>query len=376
MKNYLTIGGVVVICILIALGMWKFGSKNKPIENTNESPTVELPVTVSPLEPTVSVTKATSTAFEEISEATKTNVGSKIKTGSSGRALIESSSAHQTLIDYNTEITVSDDSKSEKKTKIALVSGAVWARLGKVFDSGEYYEIKTSNAVATVRGTSFGVWFKNGITTVAVTEGSIFFSAIDPKTGEVIPNSEVVVKAGEKATVDSAGKIVISKITTADKKEPWYIYNNPEEKTTVTVTPKTTTTSKPTPTPTPTPTPVPTPTPTPTVQANTFSITNISPSTVNNAAGSSVTLKGEGFTRLKSIVVGKLSVTNYRISSPTSIVLMTEGITPGTYDVSLIDLNNTVVRANAQLTITAAPVVEPPPEESPRTNIYYLAPGQ
>ncbi|KND48086.1 MAG: hypothetical protein AB201_00600 [Parcubacteria bacterium C7867-006] len=369
MKNYLIVGGVVIICILIALGIWKSMGKNEPAKIVVTSET-ELPVTVSPLEPTVSITKATSTEFSEIKESTKTNVGSKIKTGNAGRALIESSSAHQTLIDYNTEITISDDSKSEKKTKIALVSGAVWARLAKVFDSGEYYEVKTSNAVATVRGTSFGVWYRNGITTIVVTEGSIYLSAIDPKTGEIIPGSETVIKAGEKATVNEFGKITIYKITTTDKSEPWYIYNNPEDKTPVTITPKTTT-----PTPTVTiPTTV-TPTTTQTVTTPTqtpFVITNIVPTTADNGAGTIVTLKGDGFQRLKSIVIGKNSITNYKIISPTNIQIMTEGLPVGTFDVYIIDLNNNFSRATSQLTITEAPVVE----TAPTTQIFYTAPLQ
>lgn len=367
MKNRLTISVAIAVCILIALGIWKFGTKTKPVENSVVSQTAELPVTVSPLEPTVAVTKATSANFSEITEATKTNVGSKIKTGISGRALIESSSAHQTLVDYNTEITISDDSKNEKKTKIALVSGAVWARLAKVFDSGEYYEVKTGNAVATVRGTSFGVWYKDGVTTVAVTEGSIYLSALDPITGIVIPNSEVVVKAGEKATVDKNGKIVISKITSADKKEPWYIYNNPKDTTPVTVTTPTpkpvSTTTNTTPT-TPTNPPVVTPT---TIQTP-FTITSIIPTSANNAAGTIVTLKGDGFQKLKSIVIGRNSVTNYRIMSPTSIQVMTEGLPPGTFSVSIIDLNNNISTASSQLTITEAPVTTQPPTEIFYTN--------
>lgn len=353
--------------ILIILGVWLLGNKKEPQKST-ETNSTEQPVTVSPLEPTVSITEATSTTFSEIKEAVKTNVGSKIKTGSSGRALIESSSAHQTLIDYNTEITITDDSKSEKKTKIALVSGAVWARLGKVFDSGEYYEVKTSNAVATVRGTSFGVWYLNGVTTIAVTEGSIFLSAIDPKTGQIIPNSEVVVKAGEKATVNAEGKIVISKITNVDKNEPWYIYNNPEDKAQVIVTPPKTTQGQ-----TPSPTPIVTPTTTQIITAPPgiqFDISNIIPTTADNAPGTIVTLKGNGFQTLKSIVIGRYSVTNYRIISPTNIQIMTEGLPAGTYDVSIIDINNNVFRASMQLTITQAPA----PETPPQTQILYVAP--
>lgn len=367
MKNYLIIAVALIICILIALGIWKFGTKTKPSENIISVPAVETPVTVTPLEPTVSVTKATSATFSEITEATKTNVGSKIKTGSEGRALIESSSAHQTLVDYNTEITISDDSKNEKKTKIALSSGAVWARLAKVFDSGEYYEVKTGNAVATVRGTSFGVWYKDGVTTVSVTEGSIYLSAIDRETGSIIPNNEVIVKAGEKATVDKNGKIIISKITSADKKEPWYIYNNPEDKTTVTVKPKTATpTVTPTPpTNTPVTPPVATPAPTP------FVITNIVPTTANNGAGTIVTLRGDGFQKLKSIVMGRISITNYKIVSPTSIQIMTDGLPTGTFNISIVDINNNISTASSQLTITQAP-----PTTAPTTNTFYAAPLQ
>ena len=366
MKSYLITGGVILICVLIALSFWKFGPNTEPLKIKNNTNTAETPITVNPLEPTVSITQSTTTDFSEIKETVKTSVGSKIKTGSVGRALIESSSNHQTLIDYNTEVTVSDDSKKEKKTKIALASGAVWARLSKVFDSGEYYEVKTGNAVATVRGTSFGVWYRNGFTTVVVTEGSIYLSAVDPNTGEVIPNTEVIVKAGQKATLGKDGKISISKITSFDKQEPWYIYNNPEDKTPVTVTTPTpkpvSTTTNTTPT---TPTVV-----TPTTVQTPFTITSIIPTSADNGAGTIITLKGDGFQKLKSIIIGRNSVTNYRIVSPTNIQIMTDGLPPGTFNVSIIDINNNVSTAGNQLTITEAPTTQP------TTEIYYTAPLQ
>lgn len=370
MKSYITIG-IILVCILaIIFGFWKFNKKPELKPVVTESTQIEENIAVTPLQPTVSITKATTTDFIEIKNQTKTSVGSKIKTGSSGRALIESSSLHQTLVDYNSEITVSDDSKNEKKTKIALVGGAVWARLSKVFDSGEYYEIKTGNAVATVRGTSFGVWYRNNFTTVIVTEGSIFLSSIDRNTGEIIKGTETVVEAGKKASVDETGRIFVSIITSTDKKEPWYIYNNPDEKPKTTATPTQTTPTPLTPGAT-TPTPVTTPTPTPTIQTTPFTITSISPTSVDNGVGTIFTIKGDGFQRLKSIVLGRTSITNYKIMSPTSIQVMTDGLPTGTFNVSLIDLNNSIVTSSGQITITQAPAAA-----QPTTNILYTAPLQ
>ena len=370
MKSY-TIIGVILICILaLIFGFWKFNKKTELKPVVTESTQIEENIAVTPLQPTVSLTKATTTDFIEIKDQTKTSVGSKIKTGSSGRALIESSSLHQTLVDYNSEITVSDDSKDEKKTKIALVGGAVWARLSKVFDGGEYYEIKTGNAVATVRGTSFGVWYRNNFTTVIVTEGSILLSSIDSKTGEVVKGTETVVEAGKKASVDETGRIFLSSITSTDKKEPWYIYNNQNEKNTTPATPVQTNPTPVTP-PTPTTGTVTTPTPTPAAQTTPFTITSVSPTSMNNGAGTIFTIKGDGFQRLKSVIVGRTSVTNYKIISPTNIQVMTEGLPAGTFTISLIDINNNIATASSQITITEAPAAT-----QPTTNILYTAPLQ
>ena len=155
MKPYISIG--IVIVGLIVSGIWKFNSSNlrtvtSVINNTTTSPTV----TITPLQQEVAISTTTET-FSPISGVSKVNPGTNVKTNTSGRALIEGSANHTTLLDYNTQITITEDSKTENKTKIALLSGAIWARLEKVFDKGEYYEIKTSNIVASVRGTSFRV---------------------------------------------------------------------------------------------------------------------------------------------------------------------------------------------------------------------------
>ncbi len=375
MKIYISLG-IAILIILGGLAFWKYSPKKievKSVETVEQATTTTPSISINPIQQTVSISREDD-SFKLISDVEKVKPGTTVKTGSSGRALVDSSSAHKTLLDYNSELVIKDDSQKEKKTKISLVSGAVWARLEKVFDSGEYYEVKTSNAVATVRGTSFGVWYSNHTTTIVVTEGSIFVSAIDEATTEVISGSEVVVTAGNKAIITKDGKIIISPITSSDKSSAWYKYNNPND-VIIPVKVPITTKTYPTPaevipsyvTPTSAPTPQPYPTPTYPTPATAFSIISFTPSTIVADPGASITVKGEGFTKLKSVIVGQTSVQNYTILSPTSIRIPVDQIPTGTYTINLIDLSNNIAQSVSQVTITAPQYPTPNRYPTPTT---------
>ena len=107
-----------------------------------------------------------------------------------------------------------------------LNSGKSWSKVQKVFKDNESYEIETQNAVAIVRGTSFGVYIKNGTTYLVVSEGSVFFVPVDKNTRERFLNRGVIVTASKKAYIDKNGNVVLGPITEMDTKDSWYIYNN------------------------------------------------------------------------------------------------------------------------------------------------------
>lgn len=358
MKKILIIIGIVILILLC--GWFVFMQKSTRVydgvsDTTSTSTSKETSVHVTVLHNNVSYKGIHDATYHEVQDSIQTPTGTYIKTSSDGRALIESIASHTTVLDYNTEIILAENS-DPKKTQIELLSGAVWSRLQKIFDSGEFYEIKTGNAVAVVRGTSFGLWFKNGITTLIVTEGVVGLSLRDLKTGEAVSGSEVLVHSGQKAVLKQGSAIVVYPISTSDKKEPWYVFNNPvqtQSSTAQTVATPTTATSTISASSTPT--------------SPAVTITSLTPSTVE--AGKIVTIKGTGFTRIKSIIIGNTSIQNFSIISPTSIQCNTGGLSTGTYSVSIIDIENNVITGTNPLTITAVqPTIS---GQTPTANLLY-----
>lgn len=223
----------IVVFIVLGFGVWLLFNKPSSQAITEQPGTVEAAATTSPIVITalnkdVTLKETKLSRIQTIAKTATTTAGSQVKTSATGRALIESGAAHMTFLDYNSEITLTESSEAKKKTSIELTAGAVWSRLQKAFDAGEFYEIKTKNAVAVVQGTSFGLWYTGNTTTLIVTDGSVAFSARDTDTGETISGSQVTVTAGQKAVWNGMGVIQIGTITDKDRQSSWFIFNNPD----------------------------------------------------------------------------------------------------------------------------------------------------
>ena len=152
---------ILGLLIIIVSGLWFFNPKNT-LENLEEIPKVSKPteITVTTLEKNVT-RKDYSIQEESIVEKTaSTTEGDIIRTSSTGRALLESPNGHPTILDYSTELTITNSEEQGNKTKFELFGGSLWSRAKKTAEKGEFFEIKTGNAVAVVRGTSFGLTWK------------------------------------------------------------------------------------------------------------------------------------------------------------------------------------------------------------------------
>ncbi|HUQ40215.1 MAG TPA: FecR domain-containing protein [Acidimicrobiales bacterium] len=78
--------------------------------------------------------------------------------------------------------------------------GKTWHNVKKVTTSGSRFEVRSSNAVAAVRGTKFAVvCLVRNVCTIAVAEGSVLVTG---KNGDV-----VLVGSGQEVTVDELGQL-------------------------------------------------------------------------------------------------------------------------------------------------------------------------
>ena len=334
--------GLLLAGLIILGGLlyaFLLGSKPKEIQQTEP---IHSTVEVTPIHSDVSV-KEGSADFVIILGQQAVESGSRIKTSEAGRALIESASSHITRLDYSSEIIVEE---TEKRTQVSLAVGAVWSRLLNVFDSGETYEVQTPNAIATVRGTSFGVWYSVNTTILIVTEGEVLFTPIGAE------DKAVIVRSGYKATRTGTGPVKVESLTKADRLLPWVLFNAtataPPPASGVSGAPITSPAPQPPATPPQTQT-----TPTPT--GDIVRLSGISPITIVEGSQEVLTISGRNLDQVETLTVGGVQIYFTRVNT-TTITAPAPVLVPGRYSVSITAPGGRVSTLSGALTVTARAV--------------------
>lgn len=216
---------IVFVCLGIIGGVFIFLSIPRSGTIDEHIPASNMQATTTLITPIASqvFTRASTAAvnsFLEIVNPTYMTEESRVKTSEKGRALIEGT--HTIMLDHDTEIVIALADSSAHSTQLELEAGNLWSRVQKVLGHGEFFEIQTHNAVAAVRGTSFGVRFFVDTTTLFVVEGAVRFIAKNPATGELLKETEVLVGPGRKAIRKENGRIIIFPISDEDRASEWF----------------------------------------------------------------------------------------------------------------------------------------------------------
>ena len=183
--------------------------------------------TATTLKKNLAVTPAGSTQTEDIATSTIVAQGDLLTTSQDGRGLITMSNGSTAVLDYRSSLVVKTIDSSGTHTSLSLIAGSAWARVEKVFGQGEYFEIKTQNAVAVVRGTSFGLTYhQNGPTTLLVGKGVVLLTPLDPKTGQRQEDKTLTIPAGYKGVISTEGTGSQSVMDASDTGSDWFKYNN------------------------------------------------------------------------------------------------------------------------------------------------------
>lgn len=366
----------IVVALIAVLGIGGYILKNNKTEvpassQTDMTPIVgtanRTPATVSVLDKGVFVidTKTANNNQVEVTSSTTVELATTVKTNSDGRALVAMESG-KIIVDKDSELALADLPKGQ--TSGTLNAGSVWSQVEKIFDKGEFYEIKTQNTVASVRGTSFGVSIKNGETTVYVTKGIV---KVTPKKDGVLEDDKsLMITAGNKATVDINGNISSQLLGTDDMRTEWYTLNNPidpKKNPPLTPQPITPITKVVVPTPiTRTPT-SPSTSPSGTSPSNTtgngssggtvtaakFGINGISPKTVSASSQTDViTINGNVFSNVSAVYAGTYLLDFGIISDTTVTTGLPNQIRPGVYDITLVNSDGVKVTASNAITVT------------------------
>ncbi len=135
---------------------------------------------------------------KELKTGDELEQGAIVETGEKGRANIYFPDGSVARLDVSTKLVVTEGTFDEKnntlRVQMKLFVGRVWSKVVGLATPDSLWEVKSTNAVVTVRGTAFGMEYKNGKSRVVGSEHTVKVSAVDPKTDKVLPNTEAEVK--------------------------------------------------------------------------------------------------------------------------------------------------------------------------------------
>ena len=124
-------------------------------------------------------------AFAALAAGAEIPVGSRIRTGSDGTAIVIVVSGAAMQISENSDVTIASMSSSAEKRKamVTLKSGTVSALIDPKRSKQTDFKIQTPQGVAAARGTFYGVTVKGGKTYVGVKKGKVGVAHTPKKSG-------------------------------------------------------------------------------------------------------------------------------------------------------------------------------------------------
>ncbi|MBI2055711.1 MAG: FecR domain-containing protein [Candidatus Sungbacteria bacterium] len=131
---------------------------------------------------------------QELKSGDEIEPGTTIQVDRKGLAALHMPDGSILRIDSESKTTVEDttfNSENESlKVKIRLLNGRVWSKILALVTPESEWEVRTSNAVATVRGTAFGFAFVGGRSRILGSENTTTVNAIDPSSGEILKEAQ------------------------------------------------------------------------------------------------------------------------------------------------------------------------------------------
>lgn len=145
-----------------------------------------------------SVRMQTADGWQDLQTGDQVENGAIISSDVNGLANIHMPDGSSIQLDSNSEITLEQadyaDESDSLKVKIRLTAGRVWSKIIELATTDSYWEVETSNAVASVRGTAFGMEYGDDETQVIGSENTVEVEAWDSATGETLGRTPVVAR--------------------------------------------------------------------------------------------------------------------------------------------------------------------------------------
>lgn len=150
---------------------------------------------------------------EELFTGDELSAGMVIRVEKGGSANIYFPDGSLARVDGDTEFSFDESSFNKNSGKLVvrinLIMGRVWSKIISLATPDSVWEVKTSTAVATVRGTAFGMEYIDNKSTVVGSENKVEVSAIDPGTKKAMKQAAVIVEAGKAVEIgkELAGQV-------------------------------------------------------------------------------------------------------------------------------------------------------------------------
>ena len=204
MKQYLSIVGVVVVG-LVAVAFF-FIQKQGPVEEQ------KLPQDESSL-PLITEIKGNIYVSKEGTERLLSNderLGAPfdLRSEADSTAVVRLPNNSELRLDQHSKLTITDaqygatDQSLVVRAKLSV--GKVWSNITSLATPESAWEVETSNVVATVRGTAFGMEAtETGDTTIIGSEHTVQLTLIDPETGARDTMRELPLNEDEFVTISN-----------------------------------------------------------------------------------------------------------------------------------------------------------------------------
>lgn len=163
--------------------------------------------------------------------------GDIVKTEEGTLAILYFSDDTLMRLDENTEVKIETYYRKDKTLKVAiwLQLGRTWSRVERIIETDSQYEVRTLNTVAAVRGTSFGESRMADRTELIGGKQTVEVQAIEPTSRQ--PLAGGFVRLGEKERVQIIDSqlptqetpLVVEKLSAEALQEKWIKFNLEED---------------------------------------------------------------------------------------------------------------------------------------------------
>jgi hypothetical protein len=236
-KIIVSLVAIILLAVFLIIRLNTQGIKAEPKPDNQKEPAneaaaeVALPWIEVESPSAFEIASSTGQALRELSTGDNVIPGSVIKTNEKGFATVHFPDGSVARVDAES-LFIINSSEYQKDTqklfvRIQLIAGKIWSKVMGLATPDSQWEVRTSNAIVTVRGTAFGVTHSNGKSTVIGSENSVKVDLVDPKTNKVIKDNAALVEPKKFVEIDDKAiaalktEIKVKDVTPAMLQEKW-----------------------------------------------------------------------------------------------------------------------------------------------------------